>query len=144
MRLCLKGIGPARGRPWQHGQFTGFSTVIVALKPYVLCMMQAELAAALLEEEWPDQKEAAAARAAAREAATPVPERVWALRNVGALPSGGLNHASQSARMHVMLVLHSIGHLTCLAWLIWRCGCLLQLALSRADVDSSYPRAAEA
>ena len=46
--------------------------------------MQAELAAALLEEEWPDQKEAAAARAAAREAATPVPERVWALRNVGA------------------------------------------------------------
>jgi len=46
---------------------------------------QAELAAALLEEEWPDQKEAAAARAAAREAATPVPERVWALRNVGEL-----------------------------------------------------------
>ena len=48
---------------------------------------QAELAAALLEEEWPDQRQAAAARAAAREAATPVPERVWALRNVGALLS---------------------------------------------------------
>ena len=61
--------------------------------PDVLCMMQAELAAALLEEEWPDQKEAAAARAAAREAATPVPERVWALRNVGALPKGDLSHA---------------------------------------------------
>ena len=46
---------------------------------------QAELAAVLLEEEWPDQRQAAAARAAAREAATPVPERVWALRNVGVL-----------------------------------------------------------
>ncbi len=61
--------------------------------PNVVCVMQAELAAALLEEEWPDQKEAAAARAAAREAATPVPERVWALRNVGALPKGDLSHA---------------------------------------------------
>ena len=35
--------------------------------------LQAELAAALLEEEWPDEAEAAAARAEAREAATPVP-----------------------------------------------------------------------
>ncbi|BDA49119.1 hypothetical protein COCOBI_13-2290 [Coccomyxa sp. Obi] len=40
-------------------------------------IQQAELAAALLEEEWPDEAEAAAARAAAREASTPVPERVW-------------------------------------------------------------------
>ena len=44
--------------------------------------MQAALAAKLLEEEWPDQAETAAARLAEREAATPVPERVWALRNV--------------------------------------------------------------
>ena len=79
-------------------------------------MMQAELAAALLEEEWPDQKEAAAARAAAREAATPVPERVWALRNVGALPSGGLRHASHTARMRVMLILQSMEHPLYLAW----------------------------
>jgi hypothetical protein len=34
---------------------------------------QAELAAALLEEEWPDEAQQAAARAEAREAATPVP-----------------------------------------------------------------------
>ena len=44
---------------------------------------QAELAEALVQDEWPDEAEAAAARAAAREAATPVPERVWALQNVG-------------------------------------------------------------
>lgn len=44
--------------------------------------MQAALAAKLLEEEWPDQAVTAAARLAEREAATPVPERVWALRNV--------------------------------------------------------------
>ena len=44
--------------------------------------VQAALAAKLLEEEWPDQAETAAARLAEREAATPVPERVWALRNV--------------------------------------------------------------
>lgn len=37
-----------------------------------------------MEEEWPDASELAAERAAAREAATPVPERVWALRNVAA------------------------------------------------------------
>ena len=35
--------------------------------------LQAELAAALLEEEWPDESQQAAARAQAREAATPVP-----------------------------------------------------------------------
>ena len=44
---------------------------------------QAELAEALVQDEWPDEAEAKAARAAAREAATPVPERVWALQNVG-------------------------------------------------------------
>ncbi len=49
---------------------------------FPLC--QAALAAALVEEEWPDASELAAERAAAREAATPVPERVWALRNVAA------------------------------------------------------------
>jgi hypothetical protein len=62
--------------------------------------MQAELAAALLEEEWPDEREAAAARAAAREAATPVPERVWALRNVGAtLALGGPGERARARQM---------------------------------------------
>ncbi|KAK9827325.1 hypothetical protein WJX81_005191 [Elliptochloris bilobata] len=46
-------------------------------------LRQAELAEALVQEEWPDEVEAAEARTAAREAATPVPERVWALQNVG-------------------------------------------------------------
>lgn len=39
-------------------------------------MFQAERAAALLEEEFPSEAESAADRLAAREAATPVPERV--------------------------------------------------------------------
>ena len=47
--------------------------------------VQAELAEALVRDEWPDEAEAAAARSAAREAATPVPERVWALQNVGSM-----------------------------------------------------------
>ncbi len=48
------------------------------------------LAEALLVEEWPEESEMAAARAADREAKTPVPERVWALRNVaGTLALGG-------------------------------------------------------
>ncbi len=54
----------------------------VALSNCLFGTMQAALAAKLLEEEWPDQAETAAARLAEREAATPVPERVWALRNV--------------------------------------------------------------
>ena len=83
--------------------------------PTVLYAMQAELAASLLEEEWPDQKEAAAARAAAREAATPVPERVWALRNVGALPSGAPCHALLPAMKQVMLS-PRMDHPTCLSW----------------------------
>ena len=52
--------------------------------------MQAELAAQLLEEEWPDEDEVRAARMAVREEATPVPERAWALRNVAStLALGG-------------------------------------------------------
>lgn len=43
---------------------------------------QVELAARLLEEEWPDVEEIKAARLADAQAKTPVPERVWALRNV--------------------------------------------------------------
>lgn len=63
-------------------------------------MAQAELAAALIEEEWPDEAEAAAARAQAREAATPVPERVWALRNVGStLALGGPGERARARQM---------------------------------------------
>lgn len=36
----------------------------------------------LVEEEWPDARSMAAARFEERENLTPVPERVWALRNV--------------------------------------------------------------
>ena len=55
-----------------------------------MCQLQAELAAQLLEEEWPDENEMKAARMAAREEATPVPERAWALRNVAStLALGG-------------------------------------------------------
>ena len=44
----------------------------------------------LLEEEWPDEAEITAARIKEREAAVPVPERVWSLRNVaGTLGLGG-------------------------------------------------------
>lgn len=61
---------------------------------------QAELAAALIEEEWPDEAESAAARAAAREAATPVPERVWALHNVGStLALGGPGERARARQM---------------------------------------------
>lgn len=57
--------------------------------PLLLCF-QAELAAQLLEEEWPDEDEVRAARMAVREEATPVPERAWALRNVAStLALGG-------------------------------------------------------
>ncbi|KAL3153047.1 hypothetical protein ABBQ38_012071 [Trebouxia sp. C0009 RCD-2024] len=53
-------------------------------------LQEAELAAQLLEEEWPDEDEVRAARMAVREEATPVPERAWALRNVAStLALGG-------------------------------------------------------
>lgn len=53
-------------------------------------LLEAELAAQLLEEEWPDEDEVRAARMAVREEATPVPERTWALRNVAStLALGG-------------------------------------------------------
>ena len=56
----------------------------------LLILPQAELAAQLLEEEWPDEDEVRAARMAVREEATPVPERAWALRNVAStLALGG-------------------------------------------------------
>lgn len=45
-------------------------------------LFEAELSAALLEESWPDYRELAAARMQEQEANTPLPERVWALRNV--------------------------------------------------------------
>lgn len=52
--------------------------------------MQAELAERLVEFEWPDRSELAAARQAEIEATTPIPERVWALKNVGStLAMGG-------------------------------------------------------
>ena len=41
------------------------------------------------EEEWPDANEIKAARVAAKEASTPIPERVWALRNVAGGAVGG-------------------------------------------------------
>ena len=64
-------------------------------------VVQAELAAALVQEEWPDEAEAAAARTAAREAATPVPERVWALQNVGSALA--LQGPAQLARARQLL-----------------------------------------
>ncbi len=74
---------------------------------------QAERAAALVEEEWPDEAEAAAARAAAREAATPVPERVWALQNVGSTlalqGAAGLARARQLLERAVLLKAEWVG-----------------------------------
>ncbi|KAK9841191.1 hypothetical protein WJX74_001700 [Apatococcus lobatus] len=53
-------------------------------------LQEAEIAARLLEEEWPAEAEITAARIKEREAAVPVPERVWSLRNVaGTLSLGG-------------------------------------------------------
>ena len=63
--------------------------------------MQAELAAQLLEEEWPDEDEVRAARMQVREEATPVPERAWALRNVAATLS--LGGAGERARARTLL-----------------------------------------
>ena len=62
---------------------------------------QAELAAQLLEEQWPDENEMKAATMAAREEATPVPERAWALRNVAStLALGG---PGEKARARTLL-----------------------------------------
>ena len=53
-----------------------------------------------LEEEWPDSSDIAAERAAQREAATPLPERVWALRNVAAtLALGGPGELSRARQL---------------------------------------------
>ena len=65
-----------------------------------LLHMQARHAAAILEEEYPDSAERKKATAAAREAATPVPERVWALRNVGStLAMGGADEQARARQM---------------------------------------------
>jgi hypothetical protein len=72
-----------------------------AVPLYQACtqFLQAALAASLVAGEWPDASELAADRAAARDAATPVPERVWALRNVAATAAmsgaGGVARAVQ-------------------------------------------------
>ena len=63
--------------------------------------LQAELAAQLLEEEWPDEDEVRAARMQVREEATPVPERAWALRNVAATLS--LGGPGERARARTLL-----------------------------------------
>jgi hypothetical protein len=66
----------------------------------VLTLPQAELAAQLLEEEWPDEDEVRAARMAVREEATPVPERAWALRNVAStLALGGLGERARARNL---------------------------------------------
>ena len=53
-----------------------------------------------LEEEWPDSSAIAAERVAQREAATPLPERVWALRNVAAtLALGGPGELSRARQL---------------------------------------------
>ena len=46
--------------------------------------MQAEIAERLVEFEWPDKSELSAAKLKEIEASVPIPERVWALKNVGA------------------------------------------------------------
>ena len=45
--------------------------------------MQAEIAERLVEFEWPDKSELTAAKLKEIEASVPIPERVWALKNVG-------------------------------------------------------------
>ena len=78
-----------------------------------LSRMQANIAAALLEEEWPDSSDIAAERAAEREARTPLPERIWALRNVAAtLALGGpgeLARARQLLEKALQLKQESVG-----------------------------------
>lgn len=61
---------------------------------------QAELAAKLLEEEWPDAEEIRAARFAENESRTPIAERVWALRNVaGTLAMGGPGERARARQL---------------------------------------------
>ena len=61
---------------------------------------QSELAAKLLEEEWPDAEEIRAARMADKEAKTPIAERVWALRNVaGTLALGGPGERARARQL---------------------------------------------
>jgi hypothetical protein len=68
--------------------------------------LQAELAAKLVEEEWPDETEMRAARMADREAKTPIPERVWALKNVaGTLAMGGLGERARARKLLEQAVL---------------------------------------
>ena len=45
--------------------------------------VQAEIAERLVEFEWPDKSELTAAKLKEIEASVPIPERVWALKNVG-------------------------------------------------------------
>ncbi|GMH42169.1 hypothetical protein BSKO_10088 [Bryopsis sp. KO-2023] len=52
-------------------------------------LIEAELKAKVMQQEWPDRQELAAARAQEAEDATPVPERVWAMRNVARTLSMG-------------------------------------------------------
>ncbi len=60
-------------------------------------LLEAELSAKLLEESWPDYRELAAARIQEQEANTPIPERVWALRNVArTLAMGGMGERTRA------------------------------------------------
>lgn len=64
------------------------------------------LAEKLLEEEWPDETELRAARMADKDAKTPVPERVWALRNVaGTLAMGGAGERARARQLLEQAVL---------------------------------------
>ncbi|CAD7703532.1 unnamed protein product [Ostreobium quekettii] len=59
---------------------------------------EARLAAQVLEEQWPDRDEIVAARVKERDESTPVPERVWALRNVARTLSIGAPSASATSQ----------------------------------------------
>lgn len=61
---------------------------------------QSALAERLLAEEWPDEGDMRAARQADRDAKTPVPERVWALRNVaGTLALGSPGERARARKL---------------------------------------------
>jgi len=63
-------------------------------------IIEAELQRRLLQEEWPDREELAAARMEEIEANTPIPERCWALRNVaGTLSIGGPGERARALTM---------------------------------------------
>ena len=71
-----------------------------AQDPWLACMEQAEAAERLVEEEWPSAAETAAARQEAAEATTPLPERIWALTNVGStLALGGPGERARSRQL---------------------------------------------